>query len=51
MHPSVTPHDCMPVSIDIYGNDVWNSPPKDGPADYKSNREVRRFKMLTDYQG
>jgi hypothetical protein len=40
----------------FYANDgaefsfQWNSPPKDGPIDYKSNREVRRFRTLTDYQ-
>jgi hypothetical protein len=28
----------------------WNSPPKGGPVDYKSNREVRRFKTLAEYQ-
>ena len=28
----------------------WNSPPKDGPVDYKSKREVRQFKTLSDYQ-
>jgi hypothetical protein len=28
----------------------WNSPPAGGPVDYKSPREVRRFKTLDEYQ-
>jgi hypothetical protein len=28
----------------------WNSPPRGGPVDYTSPREVRRFKTLEEYQ-
>ena len=38
------------VNADAEYSFQWNSPPRGGPVDYASPREVRRFKTLAEYQ-
>ena len=38
------------VNADAEHSFQWNSPPRGGPVDYASPREVRRFKTLAEYQ-